>query len=209
MSRYGHNVLQDLANLSGHEVQGINVGRLAARFSKAAAERHTQDAENQKEFHLNIPMMQRVQKKISEQLADEADEVNGNLPIASVFDAYQIVKARKDISRDPGLRALYGHLESMWKKNRSASISANSYLRLHDHYKNRYPKSAAVEVIEEIGLKGYTTLPLSDLTRIAASIESQDDFDQAMVYYGLNGPAPHQVKARRYVLALLNGEDAE
>ena len=97
MSRYGHNVLQDLANLSGHEVQGINVGRLAARFSKAAAERHTQDAENQKEFHLNIPMMQRVQKKISEQLADEADEVNGNLPIASVFDAYQIVKARKDI----------------------------------------------------------------------------------------------------------------
>lgn len=207
--RFGRNVSQDLADLSGETVNGLNVSRLAARYSKVVAERRAQDEANEHEFNLNLPMVEMVQKRIAEQLAAEADEVNGHLPIASVFDAYQTVKARKDVDRDPGLRALYGHLESMWKKNRSGSISASSYLRLHDHYKNRYPKSAALEVIEEIGRKGYTTLPLSDLTRIASTIENQSDFDRAMVYYGLSGPAPHQVKARRYILALLNEEDAE
>jgi len=209
MNPFGRNVCQDLADLAGQDVHGINMSRLAARYSQAAAERHARDEANQEEFNLNLPMVEMVQKRIAEQLAAEADEVNGHLPIASVFDAYQIVKARKDVDKDPGLRALYGHLEAMWKKNRSASISANSYLRLHDHYKSRYPRSAAVEVIEEIGHKGYATLPLSDLTRIASTIESQADFDKAMIYYGLGGPAPHQVKARRYILALLNGEDAE
>lgn len=209
MTRFGRNVSQDLADLSGHTVRGLDVSRLAMRYAKAVKERRAQDEANEREFHLNLPMLEVVQKRLAEQLADEADAVNGHLPIASVFDAYQIVKARKDVNKDPGLRALFGHLESMWKKNRTGSISANSYLRLHDHYKNRYPKSAAVEVIEEIGRKGYTTLPLSDLTRIASTIESQSDFDKAVVYYGLSGSAPHQVKARRYILALLNGEDAE
>lgn len=209
MTRSGRNTSQDLADLSGHSVRGLDVSRLAKRYASAAAERRAQDAANQREFNVNIPLVAMLQKRVAEHLAAEADEVNGNLPVASVFEAYQTVKARKDMDRDPGLRALYGHIEALWKKNRSASITASSYLRLHDHYKNRYPKSAAVEVIEEIGRKGYTTLPLSDLTRIATTIESQSDFDYAMVYYGLNGQAPHQVKARRYILALLNGEDAQ
>lgn len=207
MTRFGRHVCQDLADLSGTEVRGLDVGRLAARYSKVAAERRAQEEANANEVRLNVPLMQHVQQKLAEQLAAEADQVNGNLPIASVFDAYQIVKARKDVDRDPGLRALYGHLEAAWKKDRTGSITANSYLRLHDHYARRYPRSAAVEVIEEIGRKGYATLPLSDLTRIASTIETQADFDRAMVYHGLNGPAPHQVKARRYILALLNGED--
>ena len=209
MTRFGRHVCQDLADLSGREVHGIDVGRLAARFSQAVTERRAREEANANEVRLNVPMMQHVQQKLAEQLAAEADQVNGNLPIASVFDAYQIVKARKDLDRDPGLRALYGHLESLWKKERTGSLTANGYLRLHDHYARRYPKSAAVEVIEEIGRRGYATLPLSDLTRIASTIETQEDFDRAMVYHGLNGPQPHQVKARRFILALLNGEDVE
>jgi hypothetical protein len=209
MTRFGRHVCQDLADLSGQEVHGLDVGRLAARYSKTASERRAREEANANEVRLNVPLMQHVQQKLAEQLAAEADKVNGSLPIASVFEAYQIVKARKDLDRDPGLRALFGHVEAMWKKDRTGSISANGYLRLHDHYARRYPRSAAVEVIEEIGRKGYATLPLSDLTRIASTIETQADFDRAMVYNGLNGPQPHQVKARRFILALLNGEDVE
>jgi len=209
MNRFGRNVKQDLADFSQQSVGDLRVGRLAKLYSGAVARRQAQDEANSREFRLNIPHVEQVRKKIAEELDREAGQINGNLPVASVFDAYRIVKARKDLGTDHGLRALYGHLEGMWKKNRTGSITASSYLTLHDHYKRNFPKSAAAEVIVEIGQKGYATLPINDLQRIASQIETQEDYDRLILKHGLNGPLPHQVKARRFVLSMVNGEEPD
>lgn len=208
-TRFGRHVGQDLADLSGQEVSGLRISRLAARYEKAIAERKARERADQHEFRLNIPHVAQVQRKISQQLEEDAARINGKLPIASVFDALQIVKAHKLIDRDAGLRALHGHLASMWKRNRTATITASSYLKLHEHYARNFPKSAATDVIVEIGQSGYTTLPRTKLHHIASEIETQDDYDRAMVKYGLSGPQPHQVKSRKYILALLNDEEVD
>jgi len=208
-TRHGRSVLQDLADLSGHEVSDIRMDGLASRYAGAVDEQKRRDAANAKDFRLNLPHMVQVQNKIAERLEAEASEVNGKLPVASLYEAYRLVHAHADRETDPGLRALHGHLERMWKRSRTASITANLYLTLHDHYSRNFPKSAAAQVLVEIGQNGYTTLPLSDLTHIASTIESQDDFDRAVVYHGLGGQLPHQVKARRFILALLNSDDED
>jgi len=207
-TRYGRNVCQDLADLSGRSVHGVDANRLRSRYARAVEERQAKEAEYENEFRLNVPHVARVQKLIAERLEAEASEVNAKLPVASVYDAFMRVKGHADRDKDAGLRALHGHLERMWKKNRTGSITAEQYLILHDHYKRNFPRSAAAAVIEQIGQEGYTTLPLSDLTRIASDIHTQEDFDRAMVYHGLNGPLPHQVKSRRFVLGLINEVDS-
>jgi len=207
-TRYGRNVCQDLADLSGRSVHGVDANRLRSRYARAVEERQAKEAEYENEFRLNVPHVARVQKLIAERLEAEASEVNAKLPVASVYDAFMRVKGHAGRDKDAGLRALHGHLERMWKKNRTGSITAEQYLILHDHYKRNFPRSAAAAVIEQIGQEGYTTLPLSDLTRIASDIHTQEDFDRAMVYHGLNGPLPHQVKSRRFVLGLINEVDS-
>jgi len=206
-TRFGRNVSQDLANLANSNVSGMSMGRLNARYSKAVSERKRQEAAYDEEVRLNIPQMEQVKSRIAEQLNTEAAEINAKLPVASLYDAYMRVKSHKKASVDPGLRALSGQLERMWKNNRVGSIAAGTYLTLHDHYKRNFPRSLAAQVIEEIGERGYTTLPLSDLTRIASLVKNQADFDREMLQHGLNGPLPHQANARRFILALLNEED--
>ncbi len=208
-TRFGRHVHQDLANFSGQEVSGLKIGRLANKYAKAVEEQKLREAANASEFKMNIPHVKQLQRQIAASLEEQAAEINGKLPVAAVYDALQIVKARKDGDTDAGLRAFRGQLEKMWKRDRGANITASSYLMLHEHYAKNFPKSAVRDVITEIGEKGYATLPVSDLQHIASTIRSQDDYDMAMVKYGLSGPQPHQVKARNYVLAMVNGEEAD
>lgn len=209
MEPFGRNVMQDLANLTGKEVPGLRVSRFAAHYRDAVRERRAREEANAQEFVLNIPHLDYVKRLVAEQMEAEATEVNGHLPVASVFDALQTVKAQKNWDSDAGLRALYGHLDRMWKKDRSGSITASTYLKLHDHYRRTFPKSAAVGVIIEIGKRGYATLPVSQLHAIASQIKTQEDYDILIQRHGLNGVLPHQVKARRYILALVNEDHEE
>jgi len=208
-TRYGRHVMQDLADLSGQEIPGLRIERLASHYEGAIAERKARERANERELRLNIPHIHQVQQRIAEALEEEAGEIHAKLPIASVYDALQIVRARKDLDRDAGLRAFHGHLESMWRKNRTGSITASSYLKLREHYARNFPKSAVGDVIVEIGQRGYATLPRTDLHHIASQIETQADYDRLMVKYGLAGPHPHQVKARQYILAVLNDEEMD
>ena len=208
-TRFGRHVMQDLADLSGDKIPGLGLNRLASRYQKSIAERQSKERANDHELKLNIPHLHQVQQRLAEQLEEGAAKINGKLPVASVFDSLQLVKARKDLDKDAGLRALGGHLESIWKRNRTATITASSYLKLHDHYKRNFPKSAASEVIVEIGQRGYTTLPRKDLHHIASQIENQADYNRLIVKYGLSGPQPHQIKARNYILAVLDDDEGE
>ena len=209
MEPFGRHVHQDLANLTGQEVPGLRISRLASRYAAAVAERRAREEANRHEFNLNLPHLEAVKNALAEQLEAEGAQINGHLPVASVFDAVQAVKACRGWDKDAGLRALMGHLESMWKRDRSASITASTYLKLHEHYSRNFPKSAAADVLVQIGRAGYATLPISDLQVIASQINTQEDYDRLIQRHGLNGVLPHQVKARRYILALVNEENWE
>jgi len=202
MTRYGRNIFQDLANFSNKPVDGLSVGRLAGKYAGVVEERKRREVANSAAFDINVPHMEMVKKRIAEQLEAEAAQIQGTLPVAAIYDAFTLVK--NSSRRDAGVNALQGQLEHMWKRDRTGSITANLYLTLHDHYKRNYPRSAAAELIQQIGEQGYSTLPVSDLEHIASKIQNQGDFDHAVMLHGLNGPLPHQVKARRYLLALLN-----
>lgn len=197
---------QALANLSGKPVNDISMARLAPMFAKTVVNRRR--AELQSEFEESVPkvFIDHLRAKASKLLEKEAENTGSNLPVSSVFDALQIVKQSKLAATDAGVRAWKGMLESMWKKNRTANITAESFMRFRDYFTSNFPKSAVSEVFEEIGAKGYAALPISDLLRIASRIHSQEDFEYEIMKAGLMTKQPHHVKARNFILAAVNGD---
>lgn len=201
-----HNTKQLLANYSRVSVRDIDVGKLAGRYLPIVAQRKAQDLANEQEYRLNIPQLERTKRLVAEELEQLVREENSHLPVTSVFDALQAVKAHKDAERDAGLRAIRGQLEKMWRKDRTASISVATYEALADHYKKNYPRSAVVDVLKKIGQDGYMTLEVSKLASIASEVNSQADYEEAVLRNGLQGNSPNNVKARQFILALVNGE---
>ena len=206
------NVKQDLANLSQQKVNDIRMSRLM-KFAQAAQKHRELEDSYGSELHLNIPRVEQVRNLVAKVLESEAGEVNGDLPVISVFDAFQHVKAQKDLNKDAGLRALQGHLQRMWDNSLAErgpdEITAESFMKLKAHYARNYPKSKAAKVIEGFGKKGYATLNRNDLLRLAADIRSQEDFEQVVIDNGLQGGAPNQVKARKFILACVNSQERE
>jgi len=202
----GRSVGQDLSNLANRSVSNIRMSKLAKMFGSDVERRIQADLENEREYNLNIPHIEHVKRLVAEELEHSADEMNAHLPVTSVFDALQTVKASKDVNKDMGLRALKGHLETIWNKNRSANITAKSFLELKDHYTRNYPRSAVGEVLVNISKEGYLTLPVSDLIDIASQIKTQKDYNDLILKHGLQTNKPNNVKARRFILAIVNKE---
>ncbi len=186
-------------------IDDIGMSRLAQRYATAVSQRKAADLRREQETDLTpyLPQLEVARRKLARALEAESENIGGHLPVSSVYDALQIVKAQ---NANIGVRALTGHLETLWKADRQASLSANSFLTLRDHYTRNYPKAGMGEVFDAIAKKGYLALPMSDLVKIASEIQTQEDFDLAMMKHGLDGRQPHQVKARKFVLAVLNGE---
>jgi len=195
---------RDYENISG--IDGLGMGRLAQAYSKTINKRKASEVNLNQEVEVSIPHLEALKKKLAQKIEADFNDESGHLPITSVFDALQIIKSKKDASKNIGLRALGAHLNTMWKKDRTANLSANTFLNLKDHYTRNYPKSGMDSVFDEISNKGYFTLPLSDLMHIASQIRNQKDFNYMMEEHGLNGMHPHQVKARNFIIATLNGE---
>jgi hypothetical protein len=206
------NVKQDLANLSQQKVNDIRMSRLM-KFAQAAQKHRELEDSYGSELYLNVPRVEQVRNLVAKVLESEASEVNGELPVISVFDAFQYVKAQKDLNKDAGLRALQGHLQRMWDNSLAErgpdEITAESFMKLKTHYARNYPKSRAAKVIEGFGKKGYATLNRNDLLRLASDIRSQEDFEQVVIDNGLQGGAPNQVKARKFILACVNSQERE
>lgn len=199
------NVKQDLANATGKSVgDSLLMGKLAEMYGNRAAARREYDRQNEGSVRDNVSVADKIQLVLAKALEEEDNKpLRGSLPVNSVFNALQIVKANK--SDDAGLKALEGHLERKWKRDRSANISADDYLQIRDHYTRNYPRSVVGKVIDEIGQTGYVTLPLSDLMHIASQIHDQEDFDRVVREHGLHTNQPHHVKARNFLLSVVNG----
>jgi len=200
------NVKQDLANASGKVVSDIGGGRLAAMYAQNAAARRAYDRGNEGRTHDDRVVLEKLRAMV-ERGIEESDKkaVSGSLPVNSVFNALQIVNENKEINRDVGLKALKGHLEAKWKRDRTASISADDYNQIRETYTRNYPRSVVGSVIDEIGQQGYVTLPLSDLMHIASKIRTQGDFDRLMRRHGLHTNQLHHRKARNFILSVVNG----
>lgn len=203
------NIKQDLANFSRQSVRDLSVSRLEKLYAPIVAQRRAQDEANEREFNLNLPHLERVKKILAQQLEQMANEENAHLPVVSYFDAIQVAKSARVSENDIGCRALITMLENTWKKDRTASISAAKYTALVDHFKKNYPRSAVVDVLEEVGRKGYLSLEVSKLAEIASEIQSQEDYERVILENGLQSNAPHCKKARQFILALVNGEEED
>ena len=200
----GYRNYEDVVN-----IDDVGIGRLARMYGKTVQKRRADDDRRQTEtdFAGYAPHFEVIKNRIAKEMEKRADKVSGHLPVVSVFDAMQEVKAHKNFSGDAGLRALVAHLRKMWEKDRDSNLTANSFLSIRDHYIKNYPKSACVEVFDTMTKKGYFTLPMADLLKIASQVQSQSDFDHLIMKHGLQGKHPHQVKARKFILAVVNGEE--
>lgn len=207
------NLRQDLANLSNLSVADMNYNKLATHFGNAVVEREEMDRKNANDYYNGNEGVQEahidlLKRAIAEKVAEENAEINGNLPVASVFDAYQIASAAKDeFKRDVGIHALVGHLQTKWKRDKVANLTASEFYNLKEHYKFNYPRSAAKDIIEEIGKRGYSTLDMGKLIDIANQVQSQEDYEYHIKANGLASNSHLNKKARQFILALVNGEE--
>jgi len=199
----------------GLEAREIDYRKLSKLYGNDVKSRREEDLRREADFETGLGRVQPrhidlLRKAVEEALVKEADEINGEFPIISTFDALQLAKtAFKKNSRDVGLSNLVTFLERKWEKNKSANLITADLLKMKDHFKRSYPKSAAKEVIEEFSKKGYSTLPVADLCAIADKIRSQDDFDYYIKEAGLHTNNPFARKARRFILGIVNGEESE
>lgn len=207
-------IRQHLADLSGSSVRGLDYSKLASHFGKAAKTRNEQDLRNEMAREhvvaMDEPHINMMRRAIEEAIENESAEVNGALPVISVFEASQMVKASaRGSSRDVGLVNLATYLERCWKADKEAHLSASDILMLKDHYSRNFPKSAAKSVVEGFTKSGWLDLPVGHLMDIASQIRTQSDFDYYIKEAGLQTNNPYNKKARQFILALLNGKVAD
>jgi hypothetical protein len=204
MSFHGKPMAQHLADLSGKSVTNIRMGDLSKRYAKAIKDRKRAEAEKENEFRYNAQHVEYLKSLVAKELERCAEVTDSTLPFISVFDALQIVKARKDLDMDLGLRALVGHLETAWRRDREAVITAGSYLTLKEHYTRQYPKSRVAQVFDDMHDSGYLDLPVVELMNLVAQIETQEDYDYLIRAHGLDGNKPWQRKSRQFIIAAVN-----
>lgn len=200
---------QALANLSRKPVADISMKRLAPMFAKQVVARREADLRNEREAEdaVHPSFVDALRAKAAKLLEAEAENTASGLPVSSIYDALQITKRHKKASTDAGIRALRGMLTSMWKASRDGDIDAEAFMKYREHFGANFPKSAVTDVFEEIGAQGYAALPVSDLLVIASRIYSQADYDYEMQSAGLTTMQPHHVKSRRFILAVITGEE--
>ena len=204
------NIYDHLEGLTGQRAS-INFDKLAKAYESAMSNQRVSDEQKQLDYYQKRSTNERnsdlLKLKISKSIESEIDNVDGNFPIISVFDAYQVVKkASKKYPRDMGIRRLSMHLEKKWECNRTANLTVYDVIKLKDHYSKSYPRSKASSIIDDAEKCGYSTLPVGKLTSIASCIRSQDDYEYYIIKAGLSGNNPYQKKARNFILALVNGE---
>jgi len=198
---------QLLANFSRQSVRDLSVSRLEKLYAPVVAQRRQADLDNEQAFEMNIPHLEHVKRLLAQELEQMATEENAHMPITDVFSALQVVKQSKVSENDIGVRALETMLTSMWRKDRTASITSAKFTALIDHFRKNYPRSAVCEVLEKIGESGYMSLEVSKLAALAQDISSQEDYERVILENGLQSNSPNCKKARQFILALVNGDD--
>jgi hypothetical protein len=201
-------VLSKLKEYSGESFDLLDFGKLSQHYAsdiKAAEERDEARMRSYYEPDNTMDKLSMLREKLAERVEEEASEIDGDLPVVSTFDLHNAVKqAMTADKRDVGLKALYAHVKKLWEKNRTGSVDYATFAEIRDHYSARFPKSAAVDCLENSAANGYVKLDMTKLMGIAASIHDQDDFDYMMRVNGLSVNNPQNKKARDFIIEMVN-----
>jgi len=196
---------QALANLSGHTVRGFSMERLASRFAQVAVDRRAKEANYAARDTTPDAFVRHLRDKAAARLSAVSEKTSSHLPVTSVYDALQVAKQHKNANADAGIRAFTGMLNAMWKQDRTAKITASQFVKYREYYSANFPKSAIAEVLDTVGEKGYASLPVSELLKIARRINTQEDYDREIVAAGLHTKQPHHIKSREFIRSVING----
>lgn len=172
-----------------------------------ATEQHI--AEQKATEEIQMPFLETVRQRVSK-LVSSPDQ---NIPVVGRFDLYTgIRKISERAGKDSGLTRLATQLEHAWRQDPLGTISYGQVSTLVRQYRDQYPRSKAADAIEsECARVGLHRLPVAKLARIAATIQTQEDYDAAMVNNGFASDRPEHVRARAMVRALvsLRGADVD
>jgi len=168
--------------------------------TKASQQRH--------DIAAAMPAMEAARNKLSEVLRDRV--MPEDTPIVSRFDAFSAVKdASRQNKNDQSLRKLALHLERLWHKEPLGTLTVGALSRLRTHYQDMSPRSMVGEIVDTVIPKvSFKTLPVAKLTRVATQINTQADYDEAIVRNCLQGNDPISVRARTFICELVNRKTA-
>ncbi|MGW8177886.1 MAG: hypothetical protein ACWGQW_03715 [bacterium] len=200
-----------LKSLSNGQIQYDRVapnGPLAQNASwllerHAAQERETATAQERHQLASSLPILEAAKQKLLQIIGERV--LPDDTPIAMRFDVFNAVKqaAKKD-QQDIGLRRFATHLERLWHEEPLGTISAGALTRLRDHYQSQSPRSFVGKVVDAVVPKvAFNNLPVAKLARIAAEIDSQEDYDTAIIRHGLHRDDIHCIRARTFIRELV------
>ncbi len=200
-----------LRRLTGGKINANDVspdGPLArnADWLIASHDKRVARIEQEKQRHelvAAVPALEAARKKVDKLMASRV--LPDDFPIVTRFDAFSVVKsASRDLPSDTGIKHMATHLERLWHKDPLGSLSAGIISKLRDHYQYQNPRSKVGMLVDEaIPKVSFSTLPTSNLTRIAANINCQADFDEAIALNGLQGDDIQSVRARTFIHELV------
>jgi hypothetical protein len=200
-----------LKSLSNNQVQYDRVspdGPLAQNASwllQRHAEREASLVQQRQRHEIasSLPVLEAARQKLQQMIGERV--LPDDTPIAMRFDVFNAIKqvARKH-SRDIGLSRFATHLERLWHEEPVGTLSAGAVSRLRDHYQSENPRSIVGEVTDQVVPKvAFNNLPVAQLSRIAAEIDSQDDYDTAIVRHGLHRDDIKSIRARTFIRELV------
>jgi hypothetical protein len=189
----------------------FNYHKLATKYSGDIIKRRQAEQKNREEYERNedICSVMKARASISERIQKEAENIDGSLPICSVDEALTIIKQANKDNSDIGVNNLETLMMNRWRENRNYEITAGDFLRMKDHFEKNYPNSKVSKILNKIGSEGYMALPSKQLIEIASRIACQEDYDFEIRAANLEGNSPNQKKARKFILAIINGENNE
>jgi hypothetical protein len=156
--------------------------------------------------------LQKGQARISSPHARAASRIASKAASSFVDDSIPVIDKRTAAlaadsvkANDAGMKALATHLKNAYLNDESGVLTVGDIRQLQAHWKKSFGKSASHEFLANgIVRSGFLNVDVKKLSKLASEIHTQADFDYAMREAGLVGSKPDQIKARTFVLALLN-----
>lgn len=170
---------------------------------QAAREGEIQAARERHDLAQAMPILEAARKMIARAVGDRV--LPDDAPIATRFDVFNVIKqASKDDAKDQGLKMFATHLQRLWHQDPTGSLTAGAISQLRDHYQSQHPRSRVGEVTDaQVPKIAFSNLPVAQLTRIAADINSQEDYDATILRHGLHGDSPRSIRARALIRELV------
>jgi len=170
----------------------------------ANQEQRLQTERERHELAQSMPILEAARRKLAEATSNKV--LPDDTPIAMRFDVFNVIKqATKQYPKDTGLRMFATHLQRLWHKEPTGTITAGALTHLRDHYQTQNPRSVVGEITDTAVPKvAFNNLPVAQLTRIASEISSQDDYNTTIIRHGLHRDDVRSIRARAFIRELVN-----